>query len=252
MATYPSRADNSTPVQQHDDHFQSQRSSFEIPPSPTLTNPDMILPHEGERQSSTPSPPFQLFSKTQDNLSFPYDHSGQLSNHSSIGIAVSAARGPPRSQWTYERHVPGRPLSDIGEEDIPSSPRASWTGDRRYLNNGNHHESDSGSCSSESSSTISVGSEHEGFSHGPRAGDGSNRSSQLSIEHIQNSPTGNNFVESVQGPTMVDSGRPQPPGEESSSVILSSEAERILENAKKRLSVCLKKWQTLGNRDANG
>lgn len=31
------------------------------------------------------------------------------------------------------------------------------------------------------------------------------------------------------------------PGEESSSVILSSEAERILDNAKKRLTVCAKK-----------
>lgn len=36
--------------------------------------------------------------------------------------------------------------------------------------------------------------------------------------------------------------------DDSSSAILSSEAERILENAKKRLTVCLSTWQSAENR----
>jgi hypothetical protein len=222
----------------HDNHYQSQSSSFEIPPSPTLTNPDMILPFEDERQSSTPSPPFQLTPKTQEIQS--NDSSEQIYSNPNIGIAVSVARGPPRSQWAYEGHVPGRPLSDIGEEEAPSlPPRATWTGGAPYSQNKHNDDSDSGSCSSDTSSTISVKSNHRNSPRDPIASGSGNRSARQSIEHVQNSVSQNEFLESVQGPhSMVDTGRERPPGEESSSAILSSEAERILENAKKRLSVC--------------
>ncbi|KAK2761569.1 hypothetical protein FQN54_001397 [Arachnomyces sp. PD_36] len=134
--------------------------SLTLPPSPTLTNPDMILPYETERETSTPSPPFQPlqlpsppdFRHLQDrDHGQGHEHGKSLHTQSSdrhqdrdrdrdvvsdratdeseIGMAVSfPARqdnkrpSPPRNLWALGGHQVGPPLSDIGEEDSVSSP----------------------------------------------------------------------------------------------------------------------------------
>lgn len=118
-----------------------------LPPSPTLTNPDMILPYESERETSTPSPPFEPmqlpsppdFRHLQDRDNghqFLHPQSGDQdsSNRTAdeIGMAVSLpARqdnkrpNPPRNLWALGGHQVGPPLSDIGEEDASSASSAS-------------------------------------------------------------------------------------------------------------------------------
>ncbi|KLJ08633.1 hypothetical protein EMPG_15922 [Blastomyces silverae] len=110
-------------------------------PSPTLTNPDMILPYDIERESSTPSPPFRPLqlpspehsgyrrTSVQDN--------GMRVSSAGIGVAISATNGaphnyqqrnpPPRNNWMFAGHEVRPPLSDIGEEDSPT--RSRWDGD---------------------------------------------------------------------------------------------------------------------------
>lgn len=197
----------------------------EIPPSPTLTNPDMILPDDGERQSSTPSPPFQLTPSDPHML----QNGVQQANgyYPSNGSTYRA----PRPRWTYEGHAPGRPLSDIGEEDFqPSSP--AFAG--RYTTTQPQQEkSDSDSVGS--GSTIGAGSQRqlnlnpEESRGGNDSGFNSRRSSYASQSSIDR--------ERAQASDALVSGSSQQTEEESSSAILSSEAERILENAKRRLTV---------------
>lgn len=207
----------------------------EIPPSPTLTNPDMILPDDGERQSSTPSPPFQLSSSDAHMLQSDlqstggngYYHSNASTAHS-VGN-VSTPNRPPRSRWTYESHAHGRPLSDIGEEDYQPSPPAFGA---RYISERYTGKSDSGSDGS--GSTISASSQQQLVLHTAESGGretelDSKRSSLASQSSIERAR--------AQASDALVSGPPQPSEEDSSSAILSSEAERILENAKRRLTV---------------
>lgn len=136
----------------------------------------------------------------------------------------------PRPRWTYEGHAHGRPLSDIGEEDFqPSSP--AYAG--RYTTQPQQEKSDSDSVGS--GSTIGAGSQRqlnlnpEGLKGGNDSGFNSRRSSyasQSSIDRVR-----------AQASDALVSGPSQQTEDESSSAILSSEAERILENAKRRLTV---------------
>ncbi|KAF3393252.1 hypothetical protein DPV78_009595 [Talaromyces pinophilus] len=196
----------------------------EIPPSPTLTNPDMILPDDGERQSSTPSPPFQLTPSDPHMLQNGLQQ--QNGYHPSNGSTYRA----PRPRWAYEGHAHGRPLSDIGEEDFqPSSP--AYAG--RYTAQPQQEKSDSDSVGS--GSTIGAGSQRqlnlnpEGLHGGNDSGFNSRRSSYASQSSIDR--------ERAQASDALVSGPSQQTEDESSSAILSSEAERILENAKRRLTL---------------
>lgn len=210
---------------------------LEVPPSPTLTNPDMILPDDGERQSSTPSPPFQLSSSDAHMLQSGLDPSGRSggyyhSNESTahdVGTAPMSYR-PPRPRWTYESHAHGRPLSDIGEEDFQPSPPTyggGYTSDQR-------HSAKSDSDSVGSGSTIGAGRKQQpdlatAGSWGHETNMDSKRSSfasQTSMERAR-----------AQASNALDSGALQTSEEDSTSAVLSSEAERILENAKRRLTV---------------
>ncbi|EED24089.1 conserved hypothetical protein [Talaromyces stipitatus ATCC 10500] len=197
----------------------------EIPPSPTLTNPDMILPDDGERQSLTPSPPFQLAASNSQMLQNGLQP--QNGNYSSNGSTYRA----PRPRWTYEGHAHGRPLSDIGEEDsqASTSPYAN-----RYTSQA--HQSKSDADSDGSGSTISAGSQRqlnlnpEGLREdGNDSGFNSKRSSFASEGSIERAR--------AQASDALTSGPSQQSEEETSSAILSSEAERILENAKRRLTL---------------
>jgi hypothetical protein len=226
--TYRSQASTSVLIPNRFDTKQRNNTQHndappEIPPSPTLTNPDMILPDDGERQSSTPSPPFQLTPSDPQMLQNGLQQNGYYPSNGSNYRA-------PRPRWTYDGHAHGRPLSDIGEEDFqPSSP--AYAG--RYTAQPQQEKSDSDSVGS--GSTISAGSQRqlnsspEGVRGGNDSGFNSRRSSYASQSSIDR--------ERAQAGDALVSGSSQQTEEESSSTILSSEAERILENAKRRLTV---------------
>jgi hypothetical protein len=240
----PNRFDSGQRKQQGVGHYAHQADGpYEVPPSPTLTNPDMILPFDGERESCTPSPPFHLPSTSDipmlhggqqlpPNYRSGINYGGESDSH--IGVALSMPGRPPRPKWTYEGHAPGRPLSDIGEEEVQSSPPLSrgsdWTSVTAYGQE--EHRDALESCSSGSSSTISA---HSGQAKWNEQG---NHNNVDISEDKRNSFVGHGSVEAARASAIAAlvSGGSHP--EESSSVILSSEAERILENAKRRLTVC--------------
>lgn len=143
------------------------QQSLNLPPSPTLTNPDMILPYASERETSTPSPPFEPmqlpsppdFRSLQDrghgqslhpqsvNQNRARDVSDYTANGSEdIGMAVpfsdrqdNKRPSPPRNLWALGGHQVGPPLSDIGEEDssVSSPPRSTCSSHESSSSAGN-------------------------------------------------------------------------------------------------------------------
>lgn len=235
-----------------------------IPPSPTLSNPDMILPFDGnERESSTPSPPFNLPSLSHLQSFYgprTSDFSGDYTRNGTYApVYRPQKKGFPRHTWLQEGHEASRRLSDIGEEETPSP--ASYLGGfskntHLAARNGGMASSpvpyrvaedpenkDAGAWSSSSSSTISATSETSSEETKGRAQDqgvvsqdvDNMKNDQLrqAIRAIETGTNGDPSRLSVVSTTEEGS-----PADELSSVILSSEAERILENAKKRLTVC--------------
>ncbi|KAH8693171.1 hypothetical protein BGW36DRAFT_325936 [Talaromyces proteolyticus] len=209
---------------------------LETPPSPTLTNPDMILPFENERESSTPSPPFRFTSSEHvsqtNNQSAGYhepDYNNRGDPNLQPGGMGSNGNRPPRLRWTYEGHAPSRPLSDIGEEDLQAlSPAVGGTFPKEARD---VHHKDVDSSSDGSGSTISAGGGQLGWS----AQD--NQHLSVQPDSKRNSYASQSSIEAARAKASdaLVSGVSQP--EEDSSAILSSEAERILENAKKRLTL---------------
>lgn len=241
----------------------------------------MILPDEGERQSQTPSPPFNLpsLSHLQAFYSggampaqggyasgYPPDSRGKKMTENTadassttgpIGVAYSLSNSnggsgsnsnnTSRASSTSKKHLLPRHntsihrLSDIGEEEGPSPPpkqsssqlgrfpvnappagqdwRELAASQARAVENGaSSHDKDSGSSSS-SNSTLSGNGESQ------------QQQQQQEPEVQRKSNTLNMGVNDVPGNNA--GGR-----DEVASAILSNEAERILENAKKRLTVC--------------
>ncbi|OJD18835.1 hypothetical protein AJ78_01168 [Emergomyces pasteurianus Ep9510] len=278
-------------------------------PSPTLTNPDMILPYDIERESSTPSPPFrplQLPSPEHPGYrrsSAQMDNGLQVSS-AGIGVALSPTTSashnyqqrnpPPRNNWVFAGHEIRPPLSDIGEEDSPT--RSRWDGDdedmevnemvldsalllrpqRRNRNSNNNNEmlgngvnrdaegdhddcsateEDTVSCSA-SSSTISAPSEildkWEEFrtdngntpngTHREVATEERNQRRSQENERVSQDIAGaesvsdNSSIRAIMEEAGVDSEIDEEIDDGMSSAMLSKEAERILENAKKRLT----------------
>lgn len=236
-----------------------------IPPSPTLTNPDMILPeNEGERESQTPSPPFNLPSLSHLQAFYGYTNNNTLNlnndndndNHmaggaSSIGVAYSLANtaNTRTSKKNFSRHT-GHRLSDIGEEDGPgplppprSSSRtgrfpvsASSTGqDWRGMAGSPAMRGRTGEESGNNSTvngTSQQSQQREGSDQ--KAVPGKVHSLHMGVNDMINHNADSRGVTPL-APVAEGSG----PGDEFSSAILSSEAERILDNAKKRLTVCI-------------
>ncbi|GMG14066.1 unnamed protein product [Aspergillus oryzae] len=224
-----------------------------IPPSPTLSNPDMILPFEGERESSTPSPPFNLPSLSHlqsfyNNRPFPQDYNG---NGAPMASHRSQKKSFPRHTWQHDAVDASRRLSDIGEEDMSSTssvsgfgPTLEVTHNRRMAGSPASQRTtedteakDAGGRSSSSSSTISGASESSS-SEGAKNQQSGQRASQEGRAADQD-----HLLEAVRIMKensigrMVATTEEGGPDDELSSVILSSEAERILENAKKRLTL---------------
>ncbi|CEN62218.1 hypothetical protein ASPCAL08856 [Aspergillus calidoustus] len=253
-----------------------------IPPSPTLSNPDMILPFdENERENSTPSPPFNLPSlsnlqsfyetRTSTNYSNGYSLDPTRSHNSGAGAAPRAQqqkKGYPRHTWTHENlDAASRRLSDIGEEDYntSSSPfRHGGRGAGMRTTRVMIPQQDSGSAqaspvsvreatavrepetrtnSSSSNSTISGASETSSWdgtkgraayvvSQESRGTGSDRRATAAAVAPMR--PNGAQASSANAPPANDEKGGPD---EDLSSAILSSEAERILENAKKRLSL---------------
>ncbi|KAA8652077.1 hypothetical protein EYZ11_005565 [Aspergillus tanneri] len=234
-----------------------------IPPSPTLSNPDMILPFDQkERESSTPSPPFNLPSLSHlqsfyGSQQYPADFGGDATED---GIHAPANRpqkkGFPRHTWQHEGHEAGRRLSDIGEEDASSATHLSGLSVRNpgviEHDDGlagsplphrveETENQDTGTWSSSSSSTISGASEASSQETKVRANGPAVSHEVHSMGHdqlrekvraIETGTNGDSSRLSVVSTTEEGS-----PVDEMSSVVLSSEAERILENAKQRLTL---------------
>ncbi|PLB43895.1 hypothetical protein P170DRAFT_430901 [Aspergillus steynii IBT 23096] len=230
-----------------------------IPPSPTLSNPDMILPFDGnERESSTPSPPFNLPSLSHLQSFYgprtaSTDFAGDSTRNGTYApVYRPQKKGFPRHTWLHEGHEASRRLSDIGEEDTPSP--ASYLGGFSknahvvtsspvpYRVAEDNENKDAGAWSSSSSSTISATSETSSEGTKGRAQGQSVVSQEVdsmnndqlrqTIRAIETGTNGDPSRLSVVSTTEEGS-----PADELSSVILSSEAERILENAKKRLTL---------------
>lgn len=225
-------------------------------PSLTLTDPDMILPYDGgERESSTPSPPSQLVYLT--NLNARYN----AADHHAGSSASGSKKNFSRHAWNHEEKN-GRRLSDIGEELSPA--RTDEFDDESGARPGDDHasspvlpdqspapEAKENAVWSSSSSIVSTGS--------ARA---SKEVSSPQVEHDA-SPAQADDTKKSEDQIEVNMGFPDPhaiataaakgkgPGEEFSSAILSSEAERILENAKKRLTVREDRTYLLSRRNAD-
>ncbi|KAJ5489282.1 hypothetical protein N7539_004172 [Penicillium diatomitis] len=232
-------------------------------PSLTLASPDMILPFDGsERESQTPSPPSQLVYLS--HLNAPYN-----SANLNASTAGRTKKNYSRHNWTYDEMAASRRLSDIGEElsparsdrfddgalppevqqqqqqqslpPTPVSPLGSKNpprlkqlaeAERQYLNSLRRRGS-----SGSTASARSVRSPREAHSTQNVPEVSPNPSAEetgISKGTVAQGPNGTSLLENdVAAPTAKDKG----PGEDLSSMILSSEAERILENAKKRLTL---------------
>ncbi|RAL11449.1 uncharacterized protein BO97DRAFT_391953 [Aspergillus homomorphus CBS 101889] len=232
-----------------------------IPPSPTLSNPDMILPFDSnERESSTPSPPFNL--PSLGNLQAFYERRPALDDNTDhnqgvaqLGIALSYGSRPqkkgfPRHAWLQEGHD-ARRLSDIGEEDSSSSSSYAhfpgFSGASRMVSQTGRLEGspvsqretadsdtrETGAWSGSSSSTASGASDSSwDGAKGHHDSRGAEEPRHNLEDSVREPVNGNDDTPSIMA-TAHENGS----GVELSSAVLSTEAERILENAKKRLTL---------------
>ncbi|KAJ5946502.1 hypothetical protein N7454_003341 [Penicillium verhagenii] len=222
-------------------------------PSLTLTDPDMILPYDGsERESSTPSPPSQLVYLS--NLNARYNSSD---HGSSVGASGNRAKKNfSRNAWSHEDVTPNpRRLSDIGEELSPA--RLDGFDEEESHQYQGHVEAHVGipdakenAAWSSSNSTVSAGSARprevvspatvRGVSpaHDEIRNANANHTLSRDNEEVRKVLSPDTAVNlSGSSPIVTAAATGKGPGEDYSSAILSSEAERILENAKKRLTL---------------
>ncbi|OQE05332.1 hypothetical protein PENVUL_c025G07083 [Penicillium vulpinum] len=206
-------------------------------PSLTLSNPDMILPYEDERQSQTPSPPKIAY---LSHLS---------SRQSDLNVSMSAPgrqkKNFSRHAWTHDDVNVSRRLSDIGEELSPAGLGFGDSDEQELasspLLHDDDHNRDNATWSS-SNSTISAGSRRASASRDVPEAHNERNESPVDPEVVRAQATaivGTAGDSSVPASNAVASAAAEGkgPGEDISSAILSSEAERILENAKKRLNL---------------
>lgn len=200
-------------------------------PSLTLTDPDMILPFDGERQSRTPSPPQIAY---LSNLKF----------ENAPAIAPRQKKNFSRHAWSHEDLNASRRLSDIGEElspaksedfDTSSADAETDQGQPQYRDWDFENRNKENAVSSSSSSTISAGSRPASSSTAVFE----QSEPDISLVHEQVHAIVGSGPATLTASSAVASAAAEgkEPGDDFSSAILSSEAERILENAKRRLNV---------------
>lgn len=215
----------------------------------------MILPYDGsERESQTPSPPSQLVYLTNLNARY---NSADLSAGSSAAPGNRPKKNFSRQAWTHEEVNATRRLSDIGEELSParvggfdegrdagrgqrsagSSPAPRGQLGATSTQTRDHKENNT--TGSSSSSTVSAGSARDSSSRGVSSPPSASGASPNLAEAAKESRGGDEVKTGLpDSSVIVSAAKGKGPGEDFSSAILSSEAERILENAKKRLTVC--------------
>jgi hypothetical protein len=251
----------------------------------------MILPWDGERESSTPSPPFGTAAGLHQGINQsmfqppapPYQqyhpvHNGyngstttttaSMSNES-IGVAVSSVTDKPvssaRAVW-YEHHDVAPPLSDIGEEteeeeeedeehdDCPSESGRVSQDTMRGLDSDSqrsltpnaksqwHSTDELDSCDPNSCSNSSSSSSPNNEARGSQIPDSASNDS-LGNEVDSEEPVGRasfdserNRMSAIVEEEEEEEREQEAVGEEDSDDDIK-EAERILENAKKRLTV---------------
>ncbi|KAL4905881.1 hypothetical protein BDW74DRAFT_152220 [Aspergillus multicolor] len=230
-----------------------------IPPSPTLSNPDMILPFDdNERENSTPSPSFNLPSLSHLQ-SFYEGRTNYTNGYNNLDPARTSAprtqkKAFPRHTWMNEGHdAASRRLSDIGEEETGSPYRAMRNSQgmavarqSRVLDSpASIREADNASegaenraHSSSSGSTISAASETSSWDETKARADYVAAQERRRSRDDRGAAPGpgpsSGAQTSANAPVANEEGGPD---EDLSAVILESEAERILENAKRRLSL---------------
>lgn len=209
-------------------------------PSLTLPNPDMILPYKDDRQSQTPSPPQIAY--------LSHLNSRQSDPNASTSAPSRQKKNFSRHAWTHDDVNASRRLSDIGEELSPTRSQGFGDSDEQDLASSPllHEHGDQNRDNptwSSSNSTISAGSRRASASKDVSEAHNGRDESPVHPEVARAQATavvGTAGGSSVPASNAVASAAAEGkgPGEEFSSAILSSEAERILENAKKRLNVC--------------
>lgn len=246
-------------------------------PSPTLTNPDMILPYEDERESSTPSPPFDAVRRLERDISqsgfqqtspqyfnqqqYNYDHATTGSASSdNIGVAVSVGKekhsSASHARW-YEHHDVAPPLSDIGEEDEEDEYRRgggyrlsqdtirgddSHNFDPQWQGKGDTESCDDESCSGSDSTVGAIGEMYKSWSQSDREHDSSRNhtpTAETDARMDGDRESGPEYDSGYTERSSLDSDRDRMSAvvEDEGSDDDIKAAERILENAKKRLTV---------------
>jgi hypothetical protein len=204
-------------------------------PSLTLTDPDMILPYGSERESQTPSPPTQLV---------------YLSNLNARYSGDAHSNGRPKKN--FSRHwghddVNNRRLSDIGEELSPSrlggfdekedGPRDQGLASSPVIMEQFAAPEMKEYAESSSSSTVSAGSTRASTAKQEPSAQIAAEPSPNLAESVNKPEIGEVAKTGLPSTVIASAAKGKGPGDEISSAILSSEAERILENAKKRLTL---------------
>ncbi|KAJ5419353.1 uncharacterized protein N7487_002903 [Penicillium crustosum] len=199
----------------------------------------MILPYEDDRQSQTPSPPQIAY--------LSHLNSRQSDPNAPISAPSRQKKNFSRHAWTHDDVNASRRLSDIGEELSPTRSEGFGDSDEQDLASSPllHEHDDQNRDNptwSSSNSTISAGSRRASASKDVSEAHNGRDESPVHPEVARAQATavvGAAGGSSVPASNAVASAAAEgkAPGEEFSSAILSSEAERILENAKKRLNL---------------
>ncbi|KAK4862294.1 hypothetical protein LT330_003432 [Penicillium expansum] len=199
----------------------------------------MILPYEDERASQTPSPPQIAY--------LSHLNSRQSDSNGSMSAPSRQKKNFSRHAWTHDDVNVSRRLSDIGEELSPARSEGFGDSDEQDLASSpllhDHDDKNRDNAAwSSSNSTISAGSRRASASRDvPEAHTGRDESpvhpevARAQATAVVGAAGGSSVPASNAVASAAAEGKG--PGEEFSSAILSSEAERILENAKKRLNL---------------
>ncbi|KAI9839997.1 MAG: hypothetical protein M1819_000189 [Sarea resinae] len=205
-------------------------------PSPTLTNPEMILPYADSR-ASTPSPPPQAFSlpRAYDQYRLPLALSGRPSPE--VKYARPAPQSNYRSITPQATYRSGTPLENI--EEVDASEDGTRSDDGSSTSRGGTLE-DAKKGGSGSASTYSDDSDTEKWSGSGHGSAHSNQVADNDYDGVRGAQgrltlsastfgTGNTIEAAIKEEADDDDDGA------SSYAVLSQRAETILANAKKRL-----------------
>ena len=211
-------------------------ASQDAPPSPTLTNPDMILPYSVVGASPTPlasSPTLRAGDMgLSPGPSLTPTPEPELGVATAVKMPLRMKAGPPSSViQTHTGYEHGAPLSDIGEEE--TTPRSKFS---RRSHSPSPVEPSSPTPSGPKSKHKRTLSEDSG-SEGSDIGDWENfdsskmMSGRLAADVAKEDEEDTDVLESKRNSLVIT---PNVDGDD--MAILNAKAEKILANARKRLT----------------